>query len=209
MKLCSTRALRLAVLLLCFPSSVFAQRTLHWDGLQVTAHLDAQGTLQVAETHTMVFTGDWNGGERQFNIRPRQKLTLNGVYRDTGSGWQPLTEDRDLDSVDDYAWTDNQTVRWRSRLRTDPPFRNTTLRYELRYDLSGILQKNGDGFLLDHDFAFPDRAGAIDRFELHLELDPLWQPAGPVRSVYTASNLLPGQSFVLKIPLTFIGTASP
>src|SRR5215510_320543 len=149
MKLCSTRALRLAVLLLCFPSSVFAQRTLHWDGLQVTAHLDAQGTLQVAETHTMVFTGDWNGGERQFNIRPRQKLTLNGVYRDTGSGWQPLTEDRDLDSVDDYAWTDNQTVRWRSRLRTDPPFRNTTLRYELRYDLSGILQKNGDGFLLD------------------------------------------------------------
>jgi hypothetical protein len=123
------------------PSNAFAQRTLHWDALQVTAHLDGRGNLQVAETQTMVFTGDWNGGERKFNIRPRQKLILSGVYRDSGSGWRPLTEDSDLDTIDDYAWADSQTLRWRSRLRSDPPFNNTTFRYELRYDLTGILQK--------------------------------------------------------------------
>ena len=76
------RALRLAAFLCCLPTTAFAQRSLHWDRLQVTAHLDAGGTLQVVETQTMVFTGDWNGGERTFNIRPRQKL----IFRRNLSG---------------------------------------------------------------------------------------------------------------------------
>ena len=157
----------------------------------------------------MVFTGDWNGGERQFNIRPRQKLILSGLYRYSGSGWRPLTEDSRLDAIDDYAWTDSKTLRWRSRLRSDPPFNNTTFRYELRYDLTGILQKTDTGYLLDHDFAFPDRAGSINRFELRLTLDPLWQPAEPIRDLYTASNVPPGQSFLLKVPLRFTGAGQP
>jgi predicted membrane protein DUF2207 len=209
MKPCSRRVLRLAAFLLCFPATAFAQRALHWDALEVTAHLDANGHLEVAETHTMVFTGDWNGGERTFNIRPRQKLILRGIYRDNGIGWQPLTQDADLDSVDDYAWIDSRTLRWRSRRRSDPPFNRTTLRYQLRYDLSGILLKENDGYLLDHDFAFPDRAGTISRFELRLTLDPLWQPAQPVRDLYTASNMPPDRSFVLTLPLRYIGTGQP
>src|SRR5262249_28557056 len=209
MKPCSMRVLRLAAFLLCFPATAFAQRELHWDALEVTAHLDANGHLQVAETHTMVFTGDWNGGERTFNIRPRQKLIFRGIYRHNGIAWQPLTQDAALDNVDDYAWATSKTVRWRSRRRSDPPFNHTTLRYELRYELSGILQKDGDTYLLDHDFAFPDRAGTISRFELRLTFDPLWQPGEPVRDVYTASGLPPNRSFVLKLPLHYLGAAQP
>jgi hypothetical protein len=209
MKPCSMRALRLAAFVLCFPAAAFAQRDLHWDALEVAAHLDGNGHLQVAETQTMVFTGDWNGGERTFNIRPRQKLILRGIYRQNGIGWQPLTQDSGLNGIDDYAWIDSKTIRWRSRRRSDPPFNRTTLRYELRYDLSGILLKDGDGYLLDHDFAFPDRAGTITRFELRLTLDPLWQPSQPVRDLYTASNMRPGESFVLKLPLHYLGAAQP
>src|SRR4029078_11270068 len=66
--------MRFAVLALFLPTAAFAQRELHWDALQVAAHIDGHGTLQVVETQTMVFTGDWNGGERIFNIRPRQKV---------------------------------------------------------------------------------------------------------------------------------------
>jgi uncharacterized membrane protein YgcG len=201
--------MRFAVLALFLPTAAFAQRELHWDALQVAAHLDGNGTLQVVETQTMVFTGDWNGGERIFNIRPRQKVTLSGIFRDNGSGWQPLTEDSDLDSVDDYAWTDARTLRWRSRLRSNPPFANTRLRYELRYDLSGVLVADGTDYTLDHDFAFPDRDGAISRFELRLTLDPAWQSAEPLRDLYAASNLRPGQSFVLTLPLHFAGTGTP
>src|SRR5262245_41021174 len=134
-----TRGLCLTLLALCLPTVAFAQRELHWDALQVTARLDSGGALHIVETHAMVFTGDWNGGERTFNIRPRQKLTFGAIYRDTGARWQLLTEDADLDSIDDYAWTDSKTLRWRSRLRSDPPFNKTSLRYELRYELSGIL----------------------------------------------------------------------
>lgn len=203
------RVLRLAAFLLCFPTTVFAQRELHWDALEVTAHLDANGHLQVAETQTMVFTGDWNGGERTFNIRPRQQLVLRGIDRDTGSGWQPLTQNADLENVNDYAWVDRETLRWRSRRRSDPLFNHTTLRYQLRYELSGILEKDGDTYVLDHDFAFPDRAGSIRRFELRLTLDPLWQPGQQISDVYTASNLAPNRSFVLKLPLHYLGTGQP
>jgi len=209
MTACWMRTLRLTLLALCLPGVAFAQRDLHWDALQVTAHLDSRGTLHVVETHTMVFTGDWNGGERTVNIRPRQHLTLTGIYRDNGAGWQPLTEDARLDGVDDYAWTDSKTLRWRSRLRTDPPFNRMVLRYEIHYNLTGILLKDGDSYLLDHDFAFPDRAGPIGRFELRLTLDPLWKSSNRISDVYIENNLRPGQSFVLKMPLRFVGSTAP
>src|SRR5262245_46033162 len=209
MKVCWLRVLGLTLLALGLPTSLLAQRELHWDALQVTAHLDGRGVLRVAETHTMVFTGDWNGGERTFNIRPRQRLIFTGIYRDKGGVWQSLTENSSLNSVDDYAWTDSKTLRWRSRSRTDPPFAKTPLRYELRYNLTGILLNDGDRYLLDHDFAFPDRAGSIGRFELRLTLDPAWLPAEPIRDVYSATNLRPGVSFVLKLPLRFSGAGAP
>ena len=104
----TTRTLVVWLGLCCLPAvSAFAQRELHWDSLEVTAHLNADGTLNVAETQTIVFTGDWNGGERKFNIRPRQQLSLIGVYRGGPGGWQALTEDSSLDDVDEYAWTDD------------------------------------------------------------------------------------------------------
>src|SRR5262245_23647709 len=65
-----------------------AERELHWDALDVDARLDAEGVLDVIERHTMVFTGDWNGGERVFNVRARQKLEFLGLERidpNTGS----------------------------------------------------------------------------------------------------------------------------
>ena len=67
----------------------------------------------------------------------------------------------------------------------------------MRRVTGGLLLKKDDGYVLDHDFAFPNRPGAIDRFELHLALDPVWQPQTEVRQVYTAFGLEPGNRFVL------------
>ena len=47
-------------------------RTLYWRALDVTANIDADGRLHVVERHSMVFDGDWNGGERQFRVRGAQ-----------------------------------------------------------------------------------------------------------------------------------------
>ena len=203
------RTLCVAILALCTPAAALAQRELHWDNIEVAAHLDEAGNLRVDETQTIVFTGEWNGGERAFNIRPRQKISLIGVYRSRDGGWQELAGDASLDDVDDYAWTDAKTLRWRSRQPADPPFANTPIRYRLRYVLSGILVKDDNSYLLDHDFAFPDRAGTIDRFTLRLTLDPAWQPLADVRDVYTASGISPGRSFVLKVPLRYAGVLVP
>ena len=77
------------LLAFCLPAAASAQREVHWDAVDVTAHLNANG--MVAEDQTIVFTGDWNGGERTFDIRPRQRLTFEGMRRWTGATWQPMT----------------------------------------------------------------------------------------------------------------------
>jgi len=80
---------------LCFAVDVQA-RELAWRALDVAARLDSDGRLHVTERHAMVFTGDWNGGERRFNIRPRQGLSLTGVSRDVGGSWRELTQDASM-----------------------------------------------------------------------------------------------------------------
>lgn len=198
-----------AVVLLCLPTYARAQRTLHWESVEVDATLDASGTLHVAETQTMVFTGEWNGGERTFDIRPRQKLTLAGISRWHPGGWRALTEDDALDDVDDYAWTDGETLRWRSRDAGDPAFENTSIRYLLRYDISRVLVKPDTGYVLNHDFLFPEREGRVNRFALRLTLDPAWRSTTAQPEKYTADNLEPGQGFIVTLPLQYSGTAVP
>ena len=203
------RTVCLAMLSLAMPGAVLAQRELRWDNVEVSAHLGAAGDLHVTETQTMVFTGEWNGGERWFKIHPRQKLSFEGLYREGRGGWQRLTEDPRLSDVDDYAWVASMTIRWRSRRPSDPPFAHTVIRYQLRYVLSRILLKEADGYRLDHDFAFADRDGTIDRFVLRFTHDQTWQPLSAVREVYTAGPLSPGKTFVLNLPLRHTGALVP
>ena len=216
MRILAAPAVRSAVLSLAtlvsltLPSPAMAQRQLSWDALEVAARLDASGVLDVVERQTMVFSGDWNGGERTFNIRPRQRLEFVGMERiPDGGAPVGLTEDQSLDDMDEYAFTDSKTLRWRSRMPSDPPFSNTRFTYALHYRLSGILRRNGDQYVLDHDFAFADRVGDIQRFTLHLSLDPAWQTVTLFNDSYTAGPIRPGRSFVLTIPLRYAGADVP
>src|SRR5262249_43878646 len=216
MKIRGAKAGRLALffslMLWCVaPGAQAAERELHWDALDVEAHLDAHGVLDVIERHTMVFTGDWNGGERVFNVRARQKLEFLGLQRidpKTGSV-QALQETAVPSNVDEFTWTDRRTLRWRSRLPSDAPFANTQLTYALHYKLSGILLKEDEQYRIDHDFAFPDRPGAIERFTLNLDLDPVWRPLGKYQNRYSAGPLKPGESFLVNIPLGYSGSVEP
>jgi uncharacterized membrane protein YgcG len=202
-------ACAVALCVLALPAGAIAQRALHWDSVDVAAHLDAEGRLLVTETQTMVFSGDWNGGERRFNIRPRQRLQLITLERAEGDGWKPMVRDSSLDDVDDYALTDDTTLRWRSRLPDDAPFAETKLTYALRYQLSNIVLKDGDEYTLDHDFLFPDRQGTIAHASVTLTFDPEWEPRTSVESRYTAEQLPPGRGLVLTIPLRYVGASVP
>jgi hypothetical protein len=196
-----------SLMLIAAPAA--AQRTLHWDAIEVAATLDARGHLQVDETQAMVFTGYWNGGERRFDVRPHQRLALIGVFRDDAGTWRPLREDDLLDDVDEYAWVEDTTLRWRTRLTTDGPFADTHVRYLIRYELANILIKKNDTYTLDHNFLFPERAGVVQRFDLRLTTDPAWQPQVPVREVYSARDVAPGTGYVVTIPMTFAGSGVP
>jgi uncharacterized membrane protein YgcG len=191
------------------PEALFAEKSLFWRGMDVAARLDAQGVLHVAERQAIVFTGDWNGGERKFRILPGQRLRFTGISRQDEAGqMQPLAQGN-LSDVDHYAFTDPTTLRWRSRLASDPPFEKTEILYELDYELSGILLKEGGTYVLDHDFAFPDRSGRIEAFALDLTLDPAWKARAPMPSRLERGPLAPGAGVVVRVELEHTGGEKP
>ncbi len=197
---------------LAVPTSARAQdRVLTWPTIDVTAHLDADGRLQVRERQVMRMTGDWNGGERRFTTRFGQRLHFAELVRiDSATHTEHALAAERLDSVDGYGWTDGSTLRWRSRLVSDPPFDSTTLVYELRYAYDNILEPDGDHrYRLAHDFAFSDRDSALQHFSVTLTLDSAWRAPPEFNGRYDATMLPPGQGFVVTLPLTFIGAVPP
>ena len=192
-------------------SAPASARELHWRSLDVRARLEADGTLAVAETQAMVFTGDWNGGERSFNIRAGQELELDRIVRiDPATGEERELRQGDLGSVDHWDWGSSSSVRWRSRLPSDPEFDSTRIDYRIEYRLTGALKPVGErGYRLDHDFAFSDRAGVIEKVVARLEVDPVWRFVSPHPESWSATNLPPGQGFVVPVELEYTGAGAP
>ena len=205
------RLLLLALLPALATAALPAQeRDLHWRAIDVDARLDRDGVLHVRERQVMVFTGDWNGGERRFDVRVGQHFELERLARiDSVDGRAVPLREGDLAEVDNYGWGENRTLRWRSRLPTDPPFAGTALTYEIDYTLGNILVPAGDGYVLDHDFAFADRSGAIDSFTVRLSLDDAWQAAPGFTGVFRTASLPPGEGYVVNVPLRYVLAGRP
>jgi len=185
-------------------------RQLLWPAMHVDARLDSAGVLHVRERQTMLFSGDWNGGQRTFNLRVGQRLTLERLVRvDSVTEREVELVEGDLEEVDEYGWGEGRTLRWRSRLPTDPPFNLTSLTYVLEYRYSNILVPSGDGFELRHDFAFSDREGVIGSFTATLAIDPAWRTAIALPERYGPASLPPGEGFVIAVPFRFVGAGRP
>lgn len=184
-------------------------RELHWRAVVVDARLDESGRLHVVERQDMVFTGDWNGGERLFRLGLRHGFEFEGLSRLDRSGTEHQLARGDIELADHYEWQDSRTLRWRSRLPSDPPFDRTEIAYVLRYTLSNILVPVEGGYLLDHDFLAPDRTGVVENFRLRLALDPVWRPREPFDGTFEAERLPPGTGYVVTLPLEYAGPGRP
>jgi len=194
--------------ILLLTATTVQSKSLYWPAVAVESQLDGNGLLHVSETQTYVFNGDWNGGERQFNVRAGQLLHLEGIDRIDGTKVIPLTRGN-IAAVDHFDFfKDSMTLRWRSRLPGDPEFENIELTYRIRYTLSGVLRGRNNHFKLAHDFAFPDRQGDIKHFTLHFTLDPLWSGLDSPLTL-NQDNLIPGRGVIVRGELQYHGTASP
>ena len=186
------------------------EKELHWPEMAVEARLDPDGRLHVRERQAMVFTGSWNGGERIFRLEPGQQLRFHGISRLEDGGQAIALTQGSLDQLDHYRVIDRRTLRWRSRRPNDPPFQGTELTYVLDYTLSNILVPQEDGsFRLDHDFAFSNREGAIERLVLDFTLDDAWQADAGFDGHWEAGPLAPGRGFVVHLPLRYAGASRP
>lgn len=203
----TTRNLLIILLSLLLSSSVFA-RDLYWRQMDVEAYLNKEGELEIIERQYIVFNGDWNGGERVFDLQYRQTLELTGIYRIENGQKIALQQGR-LDQVDQYAFIDSRTLRWRSRLPSEPEFKDETLVYELHYKMGNILHRNGDNYLLNHDFAFSRRDDVILKYSLNLELDPVWSSNLGNKIRILRDEIKPGDSQVLYLPLEYLASGTP
>ena len=205
------RRLRVAavVLVVLLAAGLAFAKDLWWRSIDVKARLDGSGALHVVETQAIVFDGDWNGGERQFRVLPGQSLSLEGVTRVDPDGTRHPLSAGSLSAVDEYQLGGGSDLRWRSRLPSDPPFDHAERVYELAYTLTGILVRQGDRFVLDHDFAFPERQYPIRQFALTLSLDPAWRPRSPLKERFETGALPPGQGYVVRVELEHVGAGAP
>ena len=203
----------LFVVILLLLTGATDARELFWRELAVEGRLRNEGDLRVSERHVMVFTGDWNGGERLFRVEPHQTLTIHGVSRTDSAGVTHPLRQGNLDTVDHYELLDGRRLRWRARDPGSPEFDNAELVYTIDYTLGRILVPSltgGDAnYRLNHDFAFPDREGVIEQFSLELELAPGWQTPEESKLRQSAKNLVPGEGFVVDLPLQFSGSSPP
>lgn len=206
------RALRaLLALTLSLCSGVATAKELHWRALEVDARLESDGTLSVSEIQRMVFTGEWNGGERKFRLGSGQRLIFDRIVRlDPGSASGRELREGNLDAVDEYAWASGNTLRWRSRLPSDPEFSNTEIAYRLDYRITGVLRRLAtEKYELDHQFAFTERDGEIEHLVVHLSLAPEWRPLGDLASTWEAGPIAPGDGFVVHAELRYAGGSPP
>jgi len=191
-------------------ASPAAARELHWKSLEVGATLDGQGVLHVVERQHMVFTGDWNGGERRFDLRPGQEVELRRMTRiDPATGARREVREGSLDDLDRYAWFSDRVLRWRSRLPDDPPFERTEIVYDVAYSLYGALVETGGRYALNHDFAFADRPGDIEEVVVTLRIDPAWRVDGPREQTFSGGRLPPGRGYVVRTELEWSGAGEP
>jgi uncharacterized membrane protein YgcG len=198
---------RLFVVLLALAASPALAKSLHWQALDVTARLDRDGRLHVSERQAIVFDGDWNGGERTFRVGAGQSLKFESIARVEDGADRKLSAGG-LGKIDHYSFTSPTVLRWRSRLPDDPPFDNKEITYVLNYSMSGVLRKTDGAYNLNHDFAFPDRAGLIERYSLRLDLDPAWHGAqSPI--IIQRKGLVPGESVVVTLKLEFAAQGAP
>ncbi|MEP6918459.1 MAG: hypothetical protein ABJC89_22650, partial [Acidobacteriota bacterium] len=205
---------RLALAVLCALAIAWSAaadaKTLHWSRLAVTARLDADGRLHVQERHSIVFNGDWNGGERAFRQSLENVIHLERISRvDRSGALVPLHQDKALSDVDAYAWASSQVLRWRSRLAIDPPFDQHEITYVIEYTDSNILIPDDGSYLLDHNFGLPDLEWPIDAYSVDLSLDPAWQPLEPVPEHLTRANLVRGENVTVRSHLRHTGSTPP
>ena len=55
---------------------------MYWNAVDVTAHVNADGSLSVRERQEYVFDGAWNGGERTFDLEEGQSVDIEALYRE-------------------------------------------------------------------------------------------------------------------------------
>jgi hypothetical protein len=78
--------------------------------------------------------------------------------------------------------------------------------HRIDYVLGALEAKGNRRWTLDHDFAFRERPGNIERFGLRLELDGNWISKRPSPVVIERGQLAPGESVVVRLPLEYTGT---
>lgn len=195
------------VLILSFSGISAETKSLYWDKIEIKAFLDNSGVLHIREYQTYIFNGDWNGGERYFDLPIGQEFNFTGISRfDQKKNDYIKLVKNNIDLTDNYEMTGTYKIRWRSKLANDPPFSNTKITYLLEYNYAYILKKEKGKYILNHDFLFTDRNYPVKEYFLELNLDSNWNSAYTENKIiYRQKNIEAQCGHTLKLEIDFKG----
>lgn len=200
------------LLFLLFPGTYLLSqtKTLDWDQIEVDAYLDKDGSLEITETQSIRFSGDWNGAYRRYDLGLGEKIKFISLDRKLENGTWISLKSGPLYYTDEFQYDQlRHEIKWRSRMPGDKPFDNTILVYKIKMKYFGILRREGgDNFRLDHDFGFSDRKGNIGRMSIQLKLHEIWKIPGKFENSLTFvsnSPLPPDQKMTVSLDLKYTG----
>ncbi len=201
------------LLFLLFPCSYLLSQTksLDWEQIEVDAYLGKDGSLEITETQSIRFSGDWNGAYRRYDLGMGEKIKFISLDRKLENGTWISLKSGSLYYTDEFQYDQlRHEIKWRSRMPSDKPFDNTILVYKIKVKYMDILRREGgDKFRLDHDFGFSDRKGDIGRMSIHLKVHEDWKIPGKFENSLTFlsnSPLSPDQKMIVQLDLRYTGT---
>ena len=137
-----TRARLLAMMLLVSGASVARAQggLLTWNRIDIRAHLDNDGRVEITETAVVSIQGDVAVVSRDFNEGVEQDVVIHGIFRvDSLGAKKPLkvAPVAEADAYEVWSWG----LRFSLRGEKDPPFEAgvQTRTYVIEYALSGAI----------------------------------------------------------------------
>ncbi|MCX7766124.1 MAG: DUF2207 domain-containing protein, partial [Candidatus Sumerlaeia bacterium] len=214
--------INLGYLILIFLNVVFSAqaKSLYWERIDVEINLQRDGSLDITEVQEYVFDGDWNGGWRKLIIRGCDEIIFQTLEEknDKKIRYEPGN------IAHKYKYNLRKSgevleIKWRSRLPSEPVYKNTHKTFVLCYRVLGAIQPHKNFDELYWKAIFEERSGLIRyatatvRFPQDVKVEPgkffvtfytraanaRWEIRPDNTIFFKADNLSPREKFEVKI----------
>jgi hypothetical protein len=194
-----------------------AEKKLSYQRVDVRMTLNKDASIDVVETQQVLLNGDWNGLYRDYSLHGCDDIEIISVRENEHEYKRGSVEEKRGYTVERKPGAVH--VKWRSRDRGAPPYRNEETTFHVRYRITGAISRRWGRDALHWIPIMNERPGTFGHVLVTLELpepsgqtevsfsteapDAEWQIDPDDRRLiqFSASNVQPGNGFEIEVSL--------